>query len=104
MPTIPVFWRLRQEDHEFKASLGHIVSSRSAWAMCQDPTSNNKKTKQMLFSHKFTTRLYENRTWTSSVCSDPIYMLAGLGMIPRQFGQTPGCMLLYRYFSKKMNI
>jgi hypothetical protein len=26
VPSIPAFWRWRQEDHEFKASLGYIVS------------------------------------------------------------------------------
>jgi hypothetical protein len=32
MPIIPALRRLRQEDGEFKASLGYIVSSRAAWA------------------------------------------------------------------------
>jgi hypothetical protein len=30
--VIPEFWRLRQEDHEFKASLGNIMSLKSGLA------------------------------------------------------------------------
>jgi hypothetical protein len=30
--AIPTFGRLRQEDYEFKASLGYIAISRPAWA------------------------------------------------------------------------
>jgi hypothetical protein len=31
MPVIPALKRWKQEDHEFKASLGYIVSLRLAW-------------------------------------------------------------------------
>ena len=30
-PVIPAFWKLRQEDHEFKSSISFIVSLKSAW-------------------------------------------------------------------------
>jgi hypothetical protein len=33
MMVIPILWRLRQEDGEFKATLGYIVSLRTAWVI-----------------------------------------------------------------------
>jgi hypothetical protein len=38
MPITPAFRRQRQEDHEFKARLGYIVSLEQ-----QDPVSNKTK-------------------------------------------------------------
>jgi hypothetical protein len=32
MSVIQVFWRPRQEDHEFKANLDYIPNSRLSWA------------------------------------------------------------------------
>jgi hypothetical protein len=37
---------LRQEDKEFEASLGHIASSKPAWAIYQDPISKRKRKKR----------------------------------------------------------
>jgi hypothetical protein len=34
MPVILVLKKQRQEGHGFKASVGYIESSRSAWATC----------------------------------------------------------------------
>ena len=42
MPTIPVFGRLRQEDHEFKTSLGYIVNFR-AWTTWEDLDSKKRR-------------------------------------------------------------
>jgi hypothetical protein len=43
MPVISVLGRLRQEDWEFQASLGYIVSPKEASATQWDPTSKKKK-------------------------------------------------------------
>jgi hypothetical protein len=39
MSVISVLMRLRQEDLEFKAILGYLVSSVLAWNKYQDPVS-----------------------------------------------------------------
>jgi hypothetical protein len=39
MPVIPVFRKLRQEDHEFGITQVYIASSRQAWANFQDSVS-----------------------------------------------------------------
>jgi hypothetical protein len=41
-PVIPALWRLRKEDHEFKAILHYIVSLRSVQATEWNPVSKNK--------------------------------------------------------------
>jgi hypothetical protein len=43
MPIIPAVGRVRKEDQELKASLGYIVSLKSAWTTWQDPPQTNKK-------------------------------------------------------------
>lgn len=42
MPIIQAFERLRQKDHEFKASISYIVSLRLA-CMTWDPTLENNR-------------------------------------------------------------
>jgi hypothetical protein len=44
MPIIPALKRLRQEDSEFEASLGHIASSRQVW-ITYHPCLDNKQNK-----------------------------------------------------------
>jgi hypothetical protein len=45
MPVIPALGRLRQEDWEFKLSLGNTVSSSPAWVIQQDCVSKKKKSR-----------------------------------------------------------
>jgi hypothetical protein len=45
VPVIPVLGRLKQENHEFEASVGCIVSSSPAWAST-DPVAKKKKRKK----------------------------------------------------------
>jgi hypothetical protein len=42
-PLIPALGIRRQEDQEFEASLGYIVSSRPAWAIKQDLVYKKKR-------------------------------------------------------------
>jgi hypothetical protein len=44
-PVIPALGRLRQENHEFEASLGYIPSSRSTWAV--NKTLSQKQTNKI---------------------------------------------------------
>jgi hypothetical protein len=48
MPVISAFGRLRQEDHEFKACLGYIVSSRPARLQNETLSQQEKKKKKKL--------------------------------------------------------
>jgi hypothetical protein len=45
MSVIPALGRLRQEDHEFKASLDYIVSS--TWAIQRDLVVEKKRRKKI---------------------------------------------------------
>jgi hypothetical protein len=45
-PVIPALGRVKQEDHNFEASLGYIVSSRPAWTV-RPPISKKKKEKKV---------------------------------------------------------
>jgi hypothetical protein len=52
MPVIPALRRLKQEDHEFKANLGYIGSSRAAGLHSEtlsQNTTNNKSVKSRKF-------------------------------------------------------
>lgn len=40
---IPVFTRLRQEDHTFRANLGYTVNPRPAWTTLRNPVSRRGK-------------------------------------------------------------
>jgi hypothetical protein len=52
---IPALGSLRQSDHEFKVTMGHKVSSRTAWATEQDPISKtNKQVKIFVSFHILT--------------------------------------------------
>jgi hypothetical protein len=42
-PVIPALGRLKQEDCDFKASLGYRESSRTAWATNRDPPLKKQK-------------------------------------------------------------
>jgi hypothetical protein len=45
MPVILILERLRQEDHDFEANLGYIVSSKSFWATTVRLCLKNQKSK-----------------------------------------------------------
>lgn len=54
-PIMPAFWRLKQKDHEFKSSLGHIMSS---WFKKQ-----NKTKPKNVFKNIKEKNLYKNVFW-----------------------------------------
>lgn len=50
---IPVLWRLRQEDQEFKVILSYLLSSRPAYTEWDPAKKNKNKRKKVLvfFGH-----------------------------------------------------
>lgn len=97
MPVISGVGRLRQEGHhEFKASLGCIVSSRSTWTLVK-ACLKTKGSNTYFMTNPFTLKcLAENEKYLDTKIPTRIFRVALLVPAGNEFGSRNGYQPVYQ--------